>query len=362
MKTILYKSLTILFFLCPLAMVAHNPELKGRYTKEKTIKKDYNVNSDAILKITNSYGNLNITSWNENRVLIEVHVTTSGNNEDKVQEKLDNITVDFEASNSMVYAKTIFNQNRSGWGFNWSNNNVNMQINYTVKVPVKNSVHLNNDYGNISLDRIDGHAKIKCDYGRLDIGELRGRNNELRFDYTSKSNFGYINSAEINADYSGFTIEKAGNLNIRADYTNGHIVEMENLDYASDYGSLEIDKVKNIEGNGDYINVKIGDVYGNIKISADYGSIRITDLTAKAGNVELSTNYTGVKIGYSPDYHFNFEITTDYASVSGKDDFEIHISKEKSSEKYYQGYHGTENSGKHLTISSSYGGVSFSKN
>ena len=74
----------------------------------------------------------------------------------------------------------------------------------------------------------------------MEIGELRGRNNELRFDYTSRSSFDYINSAEIIADYSGFTIEKAGDLKIRADYTNANIGEMKNLDYTSDYGSMEV--------------------------------------------------------------------------------------------------------------------------
>ena len=106
-----------------------------------------------------------------------------------------------------------------------------MQINYTIKLPVKNSVHLNNDYGNIYLDRIDGHAKISCDYGRLEIGELHGRNNQLSFDYTSKSSIGYINSGKIDADYSGFTIDKAGDLVYQCGLYQFHVVKMENLQY-----------------------------------------------------------------------------------------------------------------------------------
>jgi hypothetical protein len=333
----------------------------GRHTKEKTIKKEYSVNSDALLKINNSYGNLNITSWNENRVLIEVHIKTNGNDEERVQEKLNNINIEFEANSSMVSARTVFEQNKSSW-WKWGNNNVNMQINYTVKVPVKNSVHLKNDYGSISLDRIDGHAKINCDYGKIDIGELRGRNNELRFDYTSRSNFGYINSAEIIADYSGFAVENAGNLKIKADYTNAAIEKMENLEYASDYGSLTVNNVKNASGNGDYITVKLGEVHGNVDLSADYGSIRISELAEDAGNVKIRTDYTGIKIGYSPNYHFSFDLTTDYAGVSGKDDFELEVSVVKSHEAFYQGYYGNANSGNHITITSDYGGISFHKN
>ena len=296
-------------------------------------------------------------------MVIEVHIKTSGNNEEKVQRKLDEITVDFDASKSMVSAKTIFNKNKDSWGWNWGKkNNVNMQINYTVKVPVKNSVHLNNDYGGIYLDRIDGHAKISCDYGRMEIGELRGRNNQLNFDYTSKSSIEYINSGKISADYSGFTIQKAGDLTINADYTNSTVEKMENLVYATDYGNLEIGEANNVQGNGDYVNVKLGTIHGNVDVNADYGSVKISKMAEDAGNINIRSDYTGIKIGYDAMYAFNFEITTEYAGVSGKDDFEINISKEKSSERYYKGFYRSDNSGNYVTITSDYGSISFYRN
>lgn len=362
MRTLLFKYTLLLLMVSPGIILANIDKPGGKYTKEKTIKKEFNVNFDALLKVNNNYGNLTITSWNENRVVIEVHIKTNGNNEEKVQKKLDEISVNFEASRSVVYAKTTYGEKSSSWGWNWGrNNNVNMQINYTIKVPIKNNVNLDNDYGNITLDRIDGHAKINCDYGRLEIGELRGRNNQLNFDYTSKSTFGYINSGEIKADYSGFTIEKAGDLIVNADYTSATIEKMENLDYSSDYGNLEIGEGNNITGNGDYITVKLGTIHGNVDIRSDYGSIRINELAADAGNVSIRSDYTGIKIGYNSEYHFDFNITTDYAGVSGKEDFEINISTEKSSSKHYEGYYGSKNSGNMVMLTSDYGGISFTK-
>ncbi|TMU56027.1 hypothetical protein [Flagellimonas algicola] len=363
MKTLRYKYVFLTLALLPLMLVANNGKLKGRYTKEKTIKKEFNVNSDALFKVRNSYGNLNITSWNEDRVVVEVHIKTNGNNEEKVQDRLDEIDVDFENSSSLVSARTMFGDRGKSWGWKWGRrNNVSVQVNYTVKIPVKNSVSLSNDYGNIYLDRVDGHAKISCDYGKIDIGELRGRNNELRFDYTSRSNFEYINSAEIIADYSGFTVEKAGNLIIKADYTNSVVREMENLEYASDYGSLEVNEVNNVSGNGDYVGVKLGTVHGDVSITSDYGSLKINQMASDAGDVNIKTDYTGMKIGYHPDYHFDFEISAEYAGVSGKEAFEINISKEKSSEKYYKGYYGSENSGNTVLITTDYGGITFYQN
>lgn len=362
MRTILFNYTWVLLLACTATVSAHNTDFDGKHTKEKTIKKEFNVNSNALLKVSNSYGNLNITSWDEDRIVIEVHIKTNGNNEEKVQKKLDEISIDFEASSNRVSAKTIFNRNNNGWGWNWgSSSNVNMQINYTIKVPVKNNIDLNNDYGNIILDRIDGHAKISCDYGRLELGELRGRNNQLNFDYTAKSTIGYINSGEIMADYSGFTIDTAGNLKINADYTNASIGKMENLDYTSDYGNMDIAELNSIEGNGDYITVQMGIVHGDVSIVADYGSIKIDELAADAGDVNIKSDYTGIKIGYNNDYHFDFAITTSYAGVSGKDDFTIAISTEKSSDKHYEGYYGSQGSGNMMTLYSDYGGISFIK-
>ena len=361
MRTILFKYVMVLFLTVPLMLSASNGKLKGKYTKEKTIKKEFDVNSDALLKVRNSYGNLNLTSWEGNKIMIEVHIKTNGNNEDKVQKKLNEITVDFEASSSVVSAKTIFNKSKTNWGWG-KNNNVNMQINYTIKLPVKNSVHLYNDYGNIILDRIDGHAKINCDYGRLEIGELRGRNNQLNFDYTSKSTIDFINSGTITADYSGFTIGKAGDLTIKADYTNSTIEEMGNLDYNTDYGRLEVGEADNVQGTGDYIGVKLGTLHGNVDISADYGSVKIGEMAADAGNLQIDGDYTGIKIGYDPKYHFNFEIKTSYGGVSGKDDFQMSVSEVKNSSKYYKGHYGSASSGNSVNISSEYGGITFTKN
>ena len=363
MRIILFKAISTLLLVAPMALLATDGKLKGKYTKEKTIKKEFSVNSDALLQVSNSYGNLHISSWNENRILIEVHVKTNGNNEEKVQRKLDEITIDFEANTSEVSAKTLFHNNKSDWSWNWGkSNNVNMQVNYTIKLPIKNSVNLNNDYGGINLDRIDGHAKISCDYGRLEIGELHGRNNSLKFDYTTESHIGYIKSGEIRADYSGFTIDKAENLIINADYTSSTVLEMENLQYICDYGNIVIKKVNNIQGTGDYINVKLGKVHGTVEIKADYGNVKIEEMAEDAGNLAISSDYTGVKIGYHPNYNFDFEIRTSYAGVSGKDNFEINISTEKSNEKYYKGFYGKANSGRTITIDSDYGGISFFKN
>ncbi len=356
----LYK--LVILLLIP-AMTFSVNDLKGKYTKNKMINKEFTVNSDATLKINNSYGNLDIVTWAENRIVIEVSITTRGNDEEKVQKKLDEITVKFSSSPELVAAQTIFNKNKSKSWWSWTkNNNVNMEINYLVKMPVTNAVILDNDYGSINLDKLEGQAKISCDYGKITTKELMADNNSISFDYTNNSYFEYIKSGKINADYSGYTVSKTENLDISADYTKSKIEVAENIKYSCDYGGITIEKVNNVEGNGDYLTTRIGDVYKNVNIDADYGSIKIDNLTANAGNVSINSDYVGIKIGIDPEYDFDFDIDLEYGSLNEDDGFQYKKQRIESGDKYYVGYHGKESSGNMVRISSEYGSVTFFKN
>ena len=77
-------NILILVALLPLSVVANNDKFKGKHTKEKKIHKEYTVNADAGLKIDNSYGSVNIVTWNQNKTVIDVVIKTNGDNEEKV--------------------------------------------------------------------------------------------------------------------------------------------------------------------------------------------------------------------------------------------------------------------------------------
>ncbi|TVZ50894.1 hypothetical protein [Dokdonia sp. Hel_I_53] len=359
------KNIITTFFTCLIPLIAFaglsNPN--GKYTKEKKIKKEYSVNSDAKLLIKNSYGEVNMVSWSENRIVIEVHVKTNGNDEDRVKDKLDEIDVQFEASASFVSAKTTFDNNSSrSWWNSWKSSNVNMEINYTIKLPVFAVIDISNDYGGITLDRIEGNAKISCDYGKITIGELLADNNYLNFDYTKNSTIGYMKSGRINADYSTFVLENGGNVDLNADYSKSEFGIIKDLNYNCDYGSVRTKESNNITGRGDYLSAKLGTVNGHLNINADYGSIRIDEMSPSAGDIVIQSDYTGINIGYDSAYSFTFNIKLEYAGLSGKDNLNIRKERKDSGDAYYEGYYKSSSSQNNININSDYGGVTLHKN
>ncbi len=361
MKT-LYKILFIVLFL-PAFAVANNGINKGKHTKEKTINKEFTVNADAKLEVDNSYGNIDIITWNENRTVIEVKIKTNGNDEEKVQKRLDDITVDFQSSSSLVSARTLFSKKKKSWSW-WgnNNNNINIEVNYTIKLPITNSVDLNNNYGAILISKLEGVAKINCDYGQLIIGELLADNNYLNFNYTNKSTIEYMKSGKIIADYSSFSLDKAETIDLNADYTKSEIGEVASINYNCDYGKVVINEVNNVDGRGDYVTNKLGAVTGNLNLNTDYGSITTERITSTAKNTTITADYTRINVGFEPGYHFDFTVNLKYASLKGGDDVTIKHTSKESGKKYYSGYNGSENSGNTVTINSEYHGVTLTKN
>ncbi len=364
MKQKIHFKLLIALLLLPgiaLATTSLDDTYLKKNEKERTIEKSFSVSPNATLKIDNTYGNVDVITWEKNTIDFDIIIRVSGNNEDKVEDRFDRIDVEFNATNDMVSAKTIIGKNKSNW-WNWGKKmNLKLEINYVVKMPMTNNVNISNDYGYITLDKIEGQATLNCDYGKITTKELMAENNSISFDYSRGCYFEYINSGKINADYSSFTVSKAKNIQLNADYTKSNIEVVENIVYNCDYNALTIEKANSVEGNGDYLSLRLGDVYKNVSIKADYGSIKIDKMSANAGNIEIQSDYAGISIGYEPGYNFNFEFNMEYGSLRNTDDFNFIKKRIKSSEKYYSGYYGNANSGNKIYINSEYGSVSFKK-
>lgn len=352
--------LALLLLLIPTLLIANNG-IDVKSTKEKNIKKTFNVSSNNTLKVNNSYGNLDIVTWNENRIEFDITIKVTGNDTDKINEKLNEINVEFTNSDNLVTAVTKFsNKKKSWWSWN-NNNNLKIEVNYRIKMPISNNVDLNNDYGSINLDKLEGHAKLNCDYGKITTKELMADNNAINFDYSSNCYFEYIKSGKINADYSGFTVAKTKELNLNADYTKSIIEVSENVNYNCDYGSLKIDNINNLKGNGDYLTVRLGNVYKTVSLRANYGSIKIERLASKAKSVDINSDYVGITIGHDANFNFDFDIDLDYGSLRESEGFNFTTKEVDHSEKHYNGYYGSQNSGNLVKINSEYGSVTFKK-
>lgn len=358
-----FYNILVLAFLLPLVAVASNEKFKGKHTMEKKVRKEFVVNANAGLAIDNKYGNVNIVTWDQNKTVIDVIIRTNGNNEDEVTERLEGITIDFKGNGSRVSATTRFEETKSKWRswFGGGNSNVSIEVNYTIKLPVTNSVNIDNDYGVVSIDKLQGNAKISCDYGQLLLGDLMADDNYLNFDYTDNATIQYMKSGKINADYSGFTLQKADRLELNADHTDSEISEVSSLNYNNDYGKIKVGTVSNVIARGDHISHAFGTVRESLNVNTDYGSVTVNKLEKTSKKVIIMSKYSSITLGLANGYSFDVVLNLTYSNMKGESLFQFTNKRKERNDQFYSGYYGTKGSGNTVNINSTYGGITFKK-
>lgn len=345
----------LILMLIPLTALAHEKDAQ-KYSKQKTIKKAYIVNPDAGIDIDNAYGNIYVTTWNEDKIELDIVIKVSSDKEDWAIKKLNDIDVDITALKSLVTAKTTF---ANGAGKTGTKNN-SIEVNYTIKIPKNGSVTLDNKYGQIITTDLFGPTNIECKYGKLLLGKLYSVNNQIEIEYCGKSTIEYVKNARISADYSGLSMNDFGSVVLEADYTDVSLHKGDNLKYDCSYGALKLGAISSIEGSGDYLSIAVSALSGNLSVNTSYSKLFIDQVTAKAGNIVVNSNYTTVQIGYNSNYAFDFDVKVKYANFKYAD-LEVSNKHEARTSKNYSGYYKKQGVNK-VVITSGYGNVLLNKN
>ncbi len=326
-------------------------------TKQKNIKKTYIVNSNAGIDINNKYGNITVSTWDEDKIDLDITIKVNGPNENWVNERLNSIDIDITALKGMVSAVT--NIGNSSLKSKGSNNS--FEINYVIKIPKNGPVKLVNRYGNISTLNLESTTDISCKYGKVNLGKLNGPNNQIEIAYCQNSSIDYIKTGSIDARYSGLKIDDSGNLNLNANYTDVNLISGQNIKSDCNYGTLKFQKINSLNGSGNYLTIIVGEVSSNFSFDTNYSKISIAALNEKAGNVNINSGYTDIAIGYVPNYAFDFDISAKYSNIKHDNTLDITTSDTKSNSKRIAGFYKKKGQNK-ININSNYGNITLTKN
>ncbi len=349
----------IILLLIPASLLA---EKRSKHTESKRFFKSVEVDHDALLKVKNKYGKIDIISWDKNFTEVEVVITVGGKNKDDVLDKLDQIEIDFSARPNMVMAHTVMEY--ESWSiFKWfSNKTFHLDIDYTIKLPKTNDVELENDYGDIYITELMGKASINCDYGRIIIGDLHADGNDITLNYCSSSSISWIKSGNIDIDYSSLTIEKSEKIYLKADYSTSRLEDIENLDFRCDYGKVSISHAANVSGDGDYLIMRMGSISKSLNLECNYGSLHIDNIQKDFKHIKIHSAYTNIKLGVHPEANFDFIADLNYCNLRNVEDFTFHKQIEKNTSKYYEGSFGGGNPQSSIFLDSEFGSINFIRN
>ncbi|WP_428232916.1 hypothetical protein [Flavobacterium sp.] len=343
-----YNILT-LFLLLPFLGFSNDDSF---ISKQKNIKKTYIVNSNAGIDIDNKYGNITVSTWDEDKIDLDITIKVTGGNENWVSERLNSIDVDITALKSLVSAVT--NLGNSSLKSRGSSNS--FEINYVIKIPKNGTVKLNNKYGNITTFTLESSTDISCKYGKVILGKLNGTNNRIELGYSQNSSIDYIKNGNIEARYSGLKINESGNLNLDANYSDVSLQEGQNIKYDGNYGGFKFQKINSLVGSGNYLTISVAEVSNSLTIESTYSKINVELMNEKSKNVNINTGYTNISLGYDANYSFDFDINTKYGNIKNDSSLDVSVSEIKNNSKRISGYNKKKGQNK-VVINSNYGNV-----
>ncbi len=231
---------------------------KYDFVKNKAVNKSFNVSSSDKLKIENSFGEVEIHTWNKNEIKVDVMVEVSANSEAVAQKVIDRITItDLKSGNEISFKTSIKGINNS------KGENSNMKVNYQISMPASNPLHISNEFGATILPDYKGEVDLSSKFGSLATGILTDvKSVNVEF---GKAKIESVANGSVSIKYSSAEIGKlVGKVNLNLEFSSATKIIVDNslssLDAKVSYSTLSLKPV--------------GDLSASYSISTSFGGFK----------------------------------------------------------------------------------------
>jgi hypothetical protein len=239
---------------------------KYEFVKKKSVNKSYNVSSSDRLNIKNSFGSVEVHTWNRNEIKVDVEIEVSANTEALAQKIIDRISVSDEKSGKEISFKTDMKDSYNSKGDkNTRDEKSTMNINYTINMPEGNPLQIENEFGSTTIPDFKGEVEVTSKFGSLTAGNLSSiKGIHVEF---GKANLANITSAPVTIKFSKAVISKlSGDIKLNLEFCSNVRLSLDNnltsLDLKTSYST---------------VNLKpLGSLQANYNISTSFGSFKNT--------------------------------------------------------------------------------------
>ena len=297
-----------LLLLLQLNLFAQDDNEKGNkkyeFVKKKSVNKSYNVSSSDKLNITNSFGRVEVHTWDKNEIKVDVDIETSATTDALAQSIIDGISVSDAQSGREISFKTSIKGSNNSKG-----EKSTMHVNYTISIPASNPLRISNEFGSTSIPDYKGEVDLVSKFGSLTTGSLTNiKSIDVEF---GKANFESIANGNVTVKYSKADFKKlVGNIKLNLEFCGSTKVSMDNslnsLDVKTSYSSINLRPTV--------------DLSASYTISTSFGSFKNTTNAKFDGDEDDNGNDRGPKFdhkysGKSGSGSIPVKITTSFGKV-----------------------------------------------
>ncbi len=305
MKTLYFKS-TLLLELMLAACVS-----LGAQTLKKDFHKESSTTSSSELKIDNQFGNITVTDWDQNKVVIDVNVEVTAADESKAQKMLDKINVEFKEEGSLISAKTKMGEDGKSNLKNEKGNKQSFRIDYTVKCPKSIKLSLDNQFGDMIIGSLTGSFSADLQFGSLNAVSLTGQETKIDAQFGIVT-IGTMKDGKFDIQHcEAMKISEGGNLVVDAQFTK-----------------IEIGTLTSLKADLNHSEVDMEALTDMLKLDANFGNTKIGNVSAGFKSIDVEQNMGDLTIGIDPKAGYTLTAEVNMGSLKVPDGMKLYKEKE----------------------------------
>lgn len=295
-------------------------KLFAQFTETKDISKRFKVLPDTQIEIANKYGKIELNTWDKDSVVIDIDIRVEEKKLSRLEKSMDEIQFDITNNLHYLIVRTSVGENRSvlekeflKFKESLLKTDGSMEINYTVWLPEKNKLKVENKFGDIFISDYSGEVEIDLSNGNLKSHDFDGRLSlTLNF---ADATINRMKNGRLNSNYSDLYLKKAESLRIISKQSNYEIVEINEIDADSRRDKFRIRQADLIDAEGSFSNFRINELNDRLTLRTEYGDIDVEKTNPEFSNIFIESRSTDINLYFPQDTDFGFEITHNRAEL-----------------------------------------------
>ncbi len=364
-STTVYKALFM-----GILMGLHSGLLAQQTTLVKTIEQSFQVNPSATLEVNNKYGGIVVNGWDQDKVAVNIRITTFGKTSYDTEKLMDRVEFDFNVTRDYVIIETVLDRRKGVFADFFSTigdyskallSKNTIDIDFEVFVPRGASVDLKNRFGDIVLNDLNGKASVSLAHGNLKAGEMSGFS-RLQVSYGNIS-LSRMDKGFINIRGGELDLPVSGKVNVRSSASRLFLKEAAELSLESTSDKVMITRVGSIKGRGSFSNIEIQELTDYCDFDQSYGALFVRAIKKDFSVVKLTGKSADFTVNVLHGASFSADITAredKLLLVEKPEDMERVYTDEKQRYVNVRGFYGNDADSKSVVkINALYSSVSF---
>lgn len=281
----------------------------------KRITRSFAMTDDGSVQLENRYGNINVYGWDREELSIEIFVTVNHRKKENAEDLLKRISPEIRNSSGLVSVAYRIGERKKGFFAElWDSANPfdfdrsNIQIDYTVKIPRKTYLELDNTFGNVVIEGWKGRLKANVGHGDLWLNDPLA-SGDIKLEY-GRLNAKSIKKARIEIRNGELDMDSADTLRLEGDGSEVRLKKVASFEIYSNRDKVFLEEVGKVYGNLSFTTVDIGILERSVDMNMKVSELSVAKITNPEAQIFIAQESSDIDlnvIGYPHRFTANLE-------------------------------------------------------